>query len=279
MTDIFKKTVSVVLTAFLSLAATPEPTSTARLAPSSLAPSSDDERPPACASPLLDEARAAHERLCQEETCAPEDLAVLDAAVAALRACALRRQELSEVPPLPAAAARWIFPVSRMRPQDSMGGPDGKGYLKNRRVTCYASARTGHPAHDLFVRDRRQSGRDREGRAFEALAVEAGYVLATREGWTPENGGAGGNYVLLYLPARNWVAYYAHLDTVAVRAGDRVEAGAVLGKIGRSGRNAWASRSPTHLHFAIWEPGRNWMPIDPYAMLRRASVSSASASE
>ena len=230
-----------------------------------------------CESPLLAAALAAHERLCQAEACAPEDLAVLDAAIAFLKSCAARQApaalHAASARPSPtsrANASRWIFPVSRMRPQDSMGGPDGKGYLKNRRVKCYASARAGHPAHDLFVRDRRQSGRDRQGRPFEALAVEEGYVLAVKQGWTPESEGGGGNYVLLYLPAKNWVAYYAHLESVAVRAGDRLAAGALIGVIGRSGRNAWQSRSPTHLHFAIWNPSDAWMPLDPYALLRSA---------
>lgn len=234
---------------------------------------------PPCASPLLEAALAAHERLCQAEECAPEDLSALDAAIAFLRSCAARQGRGEDgraaAPPSPgdsAGASRWIFPVSRMRPRDSMGGPDGRGYLKNRRVRCYASARAGHPAHDLFVRDRRQSGRDSQGRPFEALAVERGYVLAVKQGWTPQSAGAGGNYVLLYLPDRNWVAYYAHLESVAVRAGDRLEAGAVIGVIGRSGRNAWRSRSPTHLHFAIWNPADAWMPLDPYALLRGAST-------
>ena len=130
-----------------------------------------------CASPLLDAVLAAHERLCHAGTCVPEDLAVLDAAVDFLKTCAAQQSAAPAVdtadptpssqpsqstrPMTRAPLPRWIFPVSRMRPVDSMGGPDGKGYLKNRRVKCYATARAGHPAHDLFVRDRRQSGRDR----------------------------------------------------------------------------------------------------------------------
>lgn len=240
-----------------------------------------------CASPLLDAVLAAHERLCHAGTCVPEDLAVLDAAVDFLKTCAARQSAAPAVdtadptpslqpsqstrPMTRAPLPRWIFPVSRMRPVDSMGGPDGKGYLKNRRVKCYATARAGHPAHDLFVRDRRQSGRDRQGRAFEALAVEAGYVMSVKRGWT-EDGGAGGNYLLLYLPARNWVAYYAHMASISVEVGQRVEAGESLGVIGRSGRNAKQSRSPTHLHFAIWNPENNWMPLDPYSLLRNAKT-------
>ena len=242
----------------------------------------DTSAPPTsrpCASPLLDAVLAAHERLCQAGTCVPEDLAVLDAAVDFLKTCAARQSaapaaSTSPQPPQTtqrARAPRWIFPVSRMRPVDSMGGPDGKGFLKNRRVKCYATARAGHPAHDLFIRDRRQSGRDRQGRAFEALAVEAGYVMSVKRGWTKE-GGAGGNYLLLYLPARNWVAYYAHMESISVEVGQRVEAGESLGTIGRSGTNATKSRSPTHLHFAIWNPQNNWMPLDPYSLLRNAQT-------
>ena len=222
-----------------------------------------------CDSPALAAVIATHERLCREETCAPQDLALLEAAVASLESCAAA---LGVRATAAGAARRWVFPVSRTRPEQSMGGPDGHGYLLNRRATCYASPRAGHPAHDLFVRDRRQSGRDREGNAFEALAVEPGVVLAVKAGWTPESEGAGGNYALVYLPARRWVAYYAHLESVAVRPGELLAAGAAIGVIGRTGKNAWQRRSPTHLHFAVWDAAQGFRPRDPYALLRAAAV-------
>ena len=48
---------------------------------------------------------------------------------------------------------------------------------------------------------------------------------------------------------------YAHLSHVAVAAGDTVERGAILGRVGSSGRSTGA-----HLHFELLEGGR---PVDP----------------
>ena len=249
----------------------------------------------------MDEALLAHERLCQAGTCGADDLKILDEAAAFLASCHAQRQEAAAqqvetqdraVPKggrrarqAKAKPKRWIFPVAGMKPELSMGGPEGRGYLKNRRVTCYASERAGHPAHDLFIHDVRQSTLGADGYPFEALSVEPGIVLAARSGWTPEDPGRGGNYVLVYLPLRRWVAYYAHLDRLAVAPGDVLEAGAPLGTVGRTGVNAWQKRSPTHLPFAVWDTAHGWKPVDPYELLRgarvarRAAASSASPSK
>ena len=42
--------------------------------------------------------------------------------------------------------------------------------------------------------------------------------------------------------------YYAHNRAVLVKPGDVVRPGEVIAIVGRSGRNASAPRSPTHLH-------------------------------
>jgi murein DD-endopeptidase MepM/ murein hydrolase activator NlpD len=51
------------------------------------------------------------------------------------------------------------------------------------------------------------------------------------------------------------VTRYAHLSSIDVRAGDRLEAGAVLGRAGRTGR-----ATGPHLHFELWRDG---LPVDP----------------
>lgn len=60
-----------------------------------------------------------------------------------------------------------------------------------------------------------------------------------------------------------WVTHYANLaEEVAVSAGDRVEAGQVLGTVGRTALAEVGSEP--HLHFAVY---RNNVPQDPEAFL------------
>lgn len=60
-----------------------------------------------------------------------------------------------------------------------------------------------------------------------------------------------------------WVTHYANLaEEIAVSAGDRVEAGQVLGTVGRTALAELGSEP--HLHFAVY---RNNVPQDPEAFL------------
>jgi hypothetical protein len=166
-------------------------------------------------------------------------------------------------------AQRWVFPVPRVKPGASLGGRQGSGYVANRPRDCYATPHPGHPAHDLFVDDPRQVSRDARGQPWDVRAVEAGWVLVARDGWQPGDALKGGNYVLLYLPGRRRIAYYAHLERTLVRPGELVAAGQPLGLLGRTGLNAYRRRSPTHLHFALWD-ARTLTPDNPYRLLRDA---------
>ena len=63
--------------------------------------------------------------------------------------------------------------------------------------------------------------------------------------------------------ADGWVTHYANLaEEAAVSAGDRVEAGQVLGTVGRTALGEIGSEP--HLHFAVY---RNNVPQDPEAFL------------
>lgn len=92
----------------------------------------------------------------------------------------------------------------------------------------------------------------------DLLAVAAGTVIATRDGMpeeapfkpvlavkAPED--YGGNHVIIEI-APEVFAVYAHVQTgsVAVKVGDRVKAGDVVGRLGNSGNT-----TAPHLHFAI----------------------------
>jgi len=74
----------------------------------------------------------------------------------------------------------------------------------------------------------------------------------------------GGKVVWLRDPVRNASLYYAHLDSQAVRAGQRVRVGDTLGFVGNTG-NARATNP--HLHFGIYRRGEG--AVDPAPFLRR----------
>ena len=72
----------------------------------------------------------------------------------------------------------------------------------------------------------------------------------------------GGKVVWQEDPQRSVTYYYAHLSSQSVRAGDRVLAGDEIGTVGNTGN---ARATPSHLHFAVYKPGR--VAIDPVPFL------------
>lgn len=107
---------------------------------------------------------------------------------------------------------------------------------------------------------RKSANEDWVGFGAEVIAVADGIVRDARDGIAdhaplveppPPDAvtleAVGGNYVLLELSGNVFV-YYAHLErnSVAVRVGDRVARGQVLGRLGASGNT-----NAPHLHFHV----------------------------
>lgn len=228
--------------------------------PAALAP---DTGEPRYAEEALAAAAAADKRMRETHACDPVDIQALAGAVVAIEARAGLTKEGDAKP------RRWKFPIAGVKPLESIGGWGKDHYENVKPKLCFAASGTGHAGHDLFAPDPNHGSRDRKGKPFEALAVDKGVVLITRDDWTPEDGTKGGNYVLLSVPSRRAVAYYAHLDGVLVKPGERVPRGGVLGHVGRTGLNAEKHRSPTHLHFALWDAA-TFVPINPYRWLKEA---------
>jgi hypothetical protein len=85
-----------------------------------------------------------------------------------------------------------------------------------------------------------------------ALAASAGTVaFADMTGM--------GNTVILQHPV-GWATYYTHLATLAVKRGDHVKAGDVLGTLGGSPIDGQHLK---HLHFELWKGGKRSGAIDP----------------
>ncbi len=109
------------------------------------------------------------------------------------------------------------------------------------------------------------------GRAGDPVRAAAhGLVVSARDGGV--HGGFGSHVVLAHHLREGDLAYsvYAHLrpGSIAVREGQRVWAGDVLGSVGRSGR-----ATTNHLHFEVrmaGDPGQRWenaRAVDPAAFI------------
>lgn len=114
------------------------------------------------------------------------------------------------------------------------------------------AGRRHHEGVDIFVQ-----------RLTPVLAVAAGRAMPRRDS-------LGGNTVWLNTPGTSY--YYAHLDRVAVRDGQSVRAGDVLGYVGNTGN---ADGTPSHLHFGVYRWGNK--PIDPLPLLMGQRLDGARA--
>lgn len=107
----------------------------------------------------------------------------------------------------------------------------------------------------------RVGGRRHEG--VDIFAPRGTPVRATTEGVITRIGSSslGGKVVWVLGPGRQR-HYYAHLDRYAdVYAGQRVQAGAMLGYVGNTGN---ARRTPPHLHYGIYTSAGT---INPFPLL------------
>ena len=110
----------------------------------------------------------------------------------------------------------------------------------------------------------RGNGRRHEG--LDIFAPRGTPVLSATEGIVTRVGtnNLGGQVVWVLGPAGQR-HYYAHLDSYAdIAAGDRVQAGTVLGTVGTTGN---ARGTPPHLHYGIY--GREGA-FNPYPLLQQA---------
>ena len=165
------------------------------------------------------------------------------------------------------------FPLQGYTVKD-VGGKNGEGYKPEGYRFLDGNKHRGHPAQDIFVRDRDQDGiDDLRAKPVEVLALAEGIVLSTFSDWKktdPSRELRGGNYVWIYHPALKAFSYSAHLEKVFVRPGDRVQGGIGIATLGRTGKNASLSRSPTHLHLMILSAG-SMEPLDPFPLLKSST--------
>lgn len=169
----------------------------------------------------------------------------------------------------PANAARTSFEaivdgphVLRLQPELFKGGEVLVTVTTGAALTFPVVGKTRRAIGSVFGDPRDGGRRDHEGidifanRGTDVIAVAPGVITGVH------TTRIGGHVVWHHDPARNVEYYYAHLSTQAVRVGDRVNAGDVVGTVGNTGN---ARTTPPHLHFAVYKPGR--YAIDPVPFL------------
>jgi peptidoglycan LD-endopeptidase LytH len=111
--------------------------------------------------------------------------------------------------------------------------------------------RTGRAVQSGFGAGRDSGRRRHEG--IDIFAPRGTPVVAAADGWITRqtSNRLGGNVVWLFAPGPRVSLYYAHLDAQAVRPGDRVDAGEVVGYVGNTGN---ARTTAPHLHFGVYAP-------------------------
>lgn len=144
--------------------------------------------------------------------------------------------------------SQWVFPVKGYT-SSAIGGTNGSGYVVA-DFDFFDGSTGGHPAHDIFISDKNQDCLDDyTNKPVKILSMSGGIVVETRKNWSSQMMDIkGGNIVYVYDNLTDGLFYYAHMDKVYVSVGDFVYPGLELGTMGRTGKNAFPSRSPTHLH-------------------------------
>lgn len=172
--------------------------------------------------------------------------------------------------------AAWIFPLAGYDSRAITGGRS-KGYIARGYDFFTGNRHGGHPAFDIFIRDRDQDSRDdRNNKPVTVLSLTGGIVVALEREWESGSGLRGGKYLWIYDPANALLVYYAHNSELLVELGAIVKPGDAIATVGRSGFNANKRRSPTHLHLSVLRVRDGWpLPLDVYPDLAHAKTEAA----
>jgi hypothetical protein len=177
----------------------------------------------------------------------------------------------------------WVFPVQGY----TLASLGKGGFLPSIRyggspIAGYdffdGNRHGGHPAYDIFIRDKDRDCRDDLTRTKVAVVAPTRLVvLSTEKDWNPGSELRGGKYLWALAVESGRLLYFAHLDSVIANPGDTLAAGGRLGMVGRTGKNAYPARSPTHLHFMVLQVGTGGPePFDYYRLLPRSPRNTAS---
>ena len=113
------------------------------------------------------------------------------------------------------------------------------------------------------------AARDRGRRTHEGLDIFADRgtpIIAATDGRVSSTGnrGLGGKQVWQRTGVFGYSLYYAHLDSILVNSGEKVETGDTLGLVGNTGN---ARTTKPHLHFGIYQGYRGAIDPLPYVQI------------
>lgn len=149
------------------------------------------------------------------------------------------------------SSGQWVFPLAGYSAKAIDRGKN-HGFVPGGYDFFSGNRHGGHPAYDIFIRDRnRDSLDDSSGKPVKVLSMTGGIVVALEDRWQKGSKLRGGKYLWIYDPANDLLVYYAHNEKLFVTTGTIVKPGDLLATVGRSGLNAAKRRSPTHLHFSV----------------------------
>jgi len=168
------------------------------------------------------------------------------------------RQHLSILDFESASFDKWIFPLAGY----DHGAIDKKGFIIKGYNFFDGNKHGGHPAYDIYIKDKNQDMLDdKTKKPVETRSISSGMVISINTGWKRKSGLRGGNYIYIYDDISNYIFYYAHLNNIFVKTGQLVKAGDIIATLGRSGKNAFPRRSPTHLHLMVLD-AKTMQPVD-----------------
>jgi hypothetical protein len=165
--------------------------------------------------------------------------------------------------------SQWLFPVKGYGKKDvGKGGFRPDIYYGSSPIKGYdfydGNRHGGHPAYDIFIHDKNQDALDdRTGKPVAIIAPVDILILSVEAAWDQGSEIRGGRYIWALDPLHDQVLYFAHLNDVLVKPGSFIKAGSDIGTVGRSGKNAFPPRSPSHLHLMVLKvKGNKLEPFD-----------------
>ncbi len=147
----------------------------------------------------------------------------------------------------------------RIQPELLRGGAFALNISFKPSLSFPVSGKTSQAVGSFFG-DPREGGK-RSHQGIDIFAPKGTPVLAASEGVASRvtTNRLGGKVVWLTIMKKRFTQYYAHLDSQAVRTGQKVQVGDTIGFVGNTGN---ARTTPPHLHFSIYKYGAG--AVDPY---------------
>lgn len=110
---------------------------------------------------------------------------------------------------------QWVFPLAGYT-SNNMEKAKNHGFFPKGYDFFSGNRHGGHPAYDIYIRDKNQDSRDdSSGKAVSVISMTGGIVVASEKSWQKGSVLRGGNYLWIYDPADNLLVYYAHNEELS----------------------------------------------------------------